>query len=197
MNIAPLTLFGKLIRLEPLSVKHVPDLCRVGLDDRIWRFMRYGSIKTVEDMRRWVENLLLLQSKGTDLPFAVIWLESGRAVGATRYMNITPEHRSLEIGGTWYGIDYQGSGVNTEAKYLLLRQAFEEWRCIRVQIKTDLRNERSQRAIEKIGLVREGVLRNHIILPDGYVRSSVIYSLLDSEWPAVKSQLEARMGYVP
>jgi len=197
MNITPLTLSGKLIRLEPLSVKHVPDLCRVGLDDRIWRFMRYGSIQTVEDMRRWVENLLLLQSKGTDLPFAVIWLESGRAVGATRYMNITPEHRSLEIGGTWYGIDYQGSGVNTEAKYLLLRQAFEEWRCIRVQIKTDLRNERSQRAIEKIGLVREGVLRNHIILPDGYVRSSVIYSVLDSEWPAVKSQLEARMGYVP
>jgi RimJ/RimL family protein N-acetyltransferase len=197
MKIAPITLNGKIIRLEPLSLEHVPDLCRVGLDDRIWRFMRYGLIQTSEDMRRWVENLLCLQEKGTDLPFAVIGLESGRAIGATRYMNIAPEHRSLEIGGTWYGIDYQGSGVNIEAKYLMLRHAFEEWRCIRVQIKTDLRNERSQRAIEKIGLVREGVLRNHIILPDGYIRSSVIYSLLDNEWPAVKSQLEARMGYIP
>lgn len=197
MKIAPLTLSGKLIRLEPLSVEHVPDLCRVGLDDRIWRFMRYGSIQTIEDMQRWVENLLVLRSKGTDLPFAVIWLENGRAIGATRFMNIAPEHRSVEIGGTWYGVDFQGSGVNTEAKYLMLRHAFEEWRCIRVQIKTDVRNERSQRAIEKIGLVREGVLRNHIILPDGYIRSSVIYSLLDSEWPAVKSQLEARLGYIP
>lgn len=197
MKIAPLTLSGKLIRLEPLSVEHVPDLCRVGLDDRIWRFMRYGSIQTIEDMQRWVENLSVLRSKGTDLPFAVIWLENERAIGATRYMNIAPEHRSVEIGGTWYGVDFQGSGVNTEAKYLMLRHAFEEWRCIRVQIKTDVRNERSQRAIEKIGLVREGVLRNHIILPDGYIRSSVIYSLLDSEWPAVKSQLEARLGHIP
>jgi RimJ/RimL family protein N-acetyltransferase len=108
-------------------------------------------------------------------------------------MEITPQHRKLEIGGTWYGVDYQGSGVNAEAKYLLLCYAFEEWRCIRVQIKTDLRNLRSQRAIERLGAVREGVLRNHVILPDGYVRSSVLYSILDTEWSRVKRGLEARL----
>jgi N-acetyltransferase len=190
MDVEPITLVGSIIRLEPLSEAHVPGLCEVGLDERIWRHMLYGNIDNQPAMLAWVQELLHRWAQGTDLPFAVIHLASGRVVGATRFMDMRPAHRGLEIGGTWYGLDYQGSGVNTEAKLLLLQHAFDVWGCIRVQIKTDLRNERSQRAIERLGAVREGVLRNHMILPDGYVRSSVIYSILDIEWPAVKARLE-------
>jgi RimJ/RimL family protein N-acetyltransferase len=110
-------------------------------------------------------------------------------------MTIEPANRSLEIGGTWYGVDYQRTVVNTEAKYLLLRHAFETLGCIRVQFKADLRNERSQRAIERIGAVREGVLRAHVILPDGYIRDSVIFSIIKSEWPTVKQRLLGKLGY--
>lgn len=194
MDIRPVTLTGRIIRLEPLSEDHVPDLCRVGLDKRIWQYMLYGNIETKDDLRSWVLEILRRQERGTDLPFTVIHLASGRAIGATRYLDIRPEHRSVEIGGTWYGLDYQRTGVNTEAKYLLLRHAFEDLGCIRVQFKTDLRNERSQRAIERIGAVREGVLRNHMVLEDGYVRHSVIYSIIDTDWPELRPRLEAMMG---
>lgn len=193
MKVSPITLFGKLIRLEPLSLAHVPQLAAVGCEPEIWQFMLYGEMKNEEDMRRWVADLLQRQQQGTDLPFAVIYLQSNQAIGATRYLNILPEHRSLEIGGTWYGLAYQRTGVNTEAKYLLLRHAFEDLGCIRVQFKTDLRNVRSQQAIERLGAVREGVLRKHMILPDGYVRDSVFYSILAEEWPKVKAHLEALM----
>ncbi len=195
MNVQPITLVGSVVRLEPLSEAHVPGLCEVGLDERIWRYMLYGNIQNEQDMLAWVREMLRRRAQGADLPFAVIHLESGRVVGATRFMEMRPAHRNLEIGGTWFGLDYQGSQVNPETKYLMLRQAFEVWGCIRVQIKTDLRNERSQRAIERLGAVREGVFRNHMILPDGHVRSSVFYSILDGEWPAVKAGLEARLGY--
>jgi RimJ/RimL family protein N-acetyltransferase len=194
MEIHPITLTGKIIRLEPLSEAHVPGLAHVGLDENIWRFMLYGEVKGEGDLRSWVLDMLERQKRGTDLPFAVIHLQSGQAVGCTRYLNIERAHRSLEIGGTWYGIDYQRTGVNTEAKYLLLRHAFETLDCLRVQLKTDLRNERSQKAIERIGAVREGVLRKHMILPDGWVRDSVIYSILDTEWPGVKGRLEEMMN---
>jgi len=193
MDLHPMTLNGKLIRLEPMSEAHVPALARVALDPNIWRYMIYGEKRTEEELRQWVREILRRQEQGTDLPFTVFHQESGQPIGTTRYMEIHPEHRNLEIGGTWYGVDYQGSGVNAEAKYLLLRHAFEEWGCIRVQIKTDLRNLRSQGAIERLGAVREGVLRNHVILSDGYVRSSVLYSILDTEWPQVKLGLEARL----
>jgi RimJ/RimL family protein N-acetyltransferase len=159
--------------------------------------MLYGAIRTEEQMQEWVREILSRQARGTDLPFAVVHLGSGRAIGSTRYLDIQPQHRGLEIGGTWYGVAYQRSAVNTECKYLLLRHAFEVLSCLRVQLKTDLRNERSQRAIERIGAVREGVLRNHMILPDGHVRSSVYYSLLNLEWPAVKAKLEEKLGYRP
>jgi hypothetical protein len=118
-------------------------------------------------MRNWVLDILVTRRKGTDLPFVAIHLASGRVAGATRYLNIMPKDRGLEIGGTWYGPEFQRTPVNTECKYLLLRHAFETLGCIRVQLKTDLRNERSQKAIERIGAVKEGVLRNHMILPDG------------------------------
>lgn len=194
LPIAPVTLTGRFVRLEPLSERHTLDLARAGADESIWRYMPYGPVTTEARMRAWIQDLLERQQRGGDLPFAVIHLESGRAVGATRYMDIRPEHRGLEIGGTWYGLAYQRTSVNTESKYLLFTYAFETLGCIRVQLKTDLRNERSQRAIERLGAVREGVLRNHMILPDGYLRSSVMYSVIAEEWPGVKRRLEAKLA---
>ncbi|MBN1536393.1 MAG: GNAT family N-acetyltransferase [Anaerolineales bacterium] len=194
MHITPLTLTGNFVRLEPLSESHTPDFCRVGLDERIWRFMRYGMVLTENQMHQWVLSILEKQTKGNDLPFAVIHLESGRAVGATRYLNIQPDQRNLEIGGTWYGIDYQRTAVNTESKYLLLKHAFEVMDVIRVQIKTDVRNIASQRAIERLGAVKEGVMRKHMILPDGYIRDSVIYSIVNDEWERVKAGLEEKLN---
>jgi RimJ/RimL family protein N-acetyltransferase len=193
MDIQPITLTGKFTRLEPLSENHVPDLCRVGFDRSIWRYMLYGDILTEDQMRAWVLDMLERQKRGADLPFAVIDLNTGRAIGATRYLDIQPQNRSVEIGGTWYGLDYQGTGVNTDAKYLLLKHAFEDLDCIRVQLKTDSRNLHSQRAIERLGAVKEGVLRKHIIQPNGYQRDSVIYSIIDNEWLAVKQRLESRL----
>jgi RimJ/RimL family protein N-acetyltransferase len=155
--------------------------------------MLYGNIQTLEQMLSWVRDMLRFQSEGTDLPFAVIYLKSGRAVGATRYLNISSQHRHLEIGGTWYGVEYQGTAVNREAKYLLLQHAFEILGCVRVQLKTDARNQRSQRAIERLGATREGILRHDTITPEGYLRDSVYYSILDREWPEVKKNLEGRL----
>lgn len=193
MKVEPVKLIGKLVRLEPLSEAHTPGLAKVGLEPEIWRFMRYGKVETEEHLRAWVGELLELQTQGTDLPFAVIQQALGNAIGSTRYMNIDPPNRSLEIGGTWYGLEYQGTLVNTECKYLLLKHAFETLECIRVWFKADARNLRSLHALERLGAVKEGVLRNHMILPDGHIRDSVVYSLLPEEWPQVKSKLEARL----
>jgi len=193
MIVEPITLTGRVVRLEPLSEAHIPALAKVGLDEKIWRYMRYGKVETVEQLTAWVRELLDLQSQGSDLPFAVIHLASGGAIGCTRYLNIDPLNRSLEIGGTWYGLDYQGTQVNSECKYLLLKHAFERLECVRVWFKTDLRNLRSQAALERLGVVKEGVLRHHMILPDGYIRDSVIYSLLPEEWPQLKVKLEAQL----
>jgi RimJ/RimL family protein N-acetyltransferase len=190
MKISPITLEGRVVRLEPLSEAHVAGLALAGRDPSIWQYMRYGYVDTEAKMAELVGYLLGLQEHGTDLPFAVILRAGQRPVGMTRFMDIQPENRGLEIGGTWYATACQRTAVNTECKYLLLRQAFETLDCIRVQIKTDLRNERSQRAIERIGGVREGVLRDHMILPDGTFRSSVYYSILRAEWGGVKARLE-------
>ena len=194
MEIKPVVLTGKYVRLEPMTEEHVPGLAEIGVGQTFWDFMLYGNINTVDDMRNWVMDILARAEKGTDLPFVAIHLASGRVAGATRYLNIMPKDRGLEIGGTWYGPEFQRTPVNTECKYVLLQHAFETLGCIRVQLKTDLRNERSQKAIERIGAVKEGILRNHMILPDGRYRDSVYYSILDTEWPAVKKKLEGIMG---
>ena len=128
---------GKVVRLEPIAERHVADLAKVGLEEEIWRYMRYGKMETIEQLTDWVRELLVLQEQGTDLPFAVIYKETGAAVGCTRYLNIDTLDRSLEIGGTWYGLDYQGTLVNTECKYLLMKHAFEVLGCVRVWFKTD------------------------------------------------------------
>ena len=193
MEVKPVVLTGKHVRLDPMTEDHIPGLAEIGVGQPFWDFMLYGNINSVDDMRGWVMDILERAKKGTDLPFVAIHLGSGRVAGATRYLNITPQDRGLEIGGTWYGSEFQRTIVNTECKYLLLSHAFETLKCIRVQLKTDLRNERSQKAIERIGAVREGVLRNHMILPDGRYRHSVFYSILDTEWTNVKQNLEEMM----
>ena len=189
MKVEPVVLTGRHVRLEPMTEAHIAALAEIGAGQPFWQFMLYGDIETEEDMARWVEEILSRARNGTDLPFVAVHLASGQVAGATRYLNIMPRDRGLEIGGTWYGPEFQRTVVNTECKLLLLQHAFEELKAIRVQLKTDLRNERSQRAIERIGAVKEGVLRNHMILPDGRYRDSVFYSILDIEWPAVKSRL--------
>lgn len=187
----PVVLEGKVVCLEPLGEKHIEDLVVAGQDERIWEFMVYGTIRTYEQMRALVEELLQRQATGTDLPFAVVHKHVNRAIGMTRYLEIKPEHLSLEIGGTWYAPEYQRTAVNTESKYLLLSHAFKKLGVNRVQFKTDLRNIRSQKAIERIGAIKEGILRHHIILPDGRPRDSVYYSILREEWPSIKLRLES------
>jgi RimJ/RimL family protein N-acetyltransferase len=193
MEVKPVILQGKHVRLEPMTEAHIPGLTEIGVGQDFWDFMLYGRMDMEDDMRNWVKDILARAEKGTDLPFVAIDLASGRVAGATRYLNIMPKDYGLEVGGTWYGLEFQRTAVNTECKYLLLTHAFEMLKCIRVQLKTDLRNVRSQKAIERIGAVKEGVLRNHMILPDGRYRDSVFYSILDTEWPGVKQRLEERL----
>jgi len=190
----PITLTGKDVRVEPMSEAHILGLAEIGIGQNFWRFMLYGAVNTDFDMRNLVLDILKRAREGTDLPFTVIDLTSGRVAGATRYLNINVKDRGLEIGGTWYGTDFQRTAVNTECKYLLLKYAFETLGAIRVQLKTDLENERSQKAIERLGARKEGILRNHMILPDGRYRDSVFYSILDSEWVEVKNKLLQMMG---
>jgi N-acetyltransferase len=191
--IQPVTLQGNYVRLEPMGEQHIPGLTEIGAGRDFWNFMLYGTIQTEADMRKWVADILERGKRGTDLPFVAVHLETGRVAGATRYLNIMPNDRGLEIGGTWYGLDFQRTAVNTECKYLLLQHAFEDLKCIRVQLKTDSLNERSQNAIERIGAKKEGVLRNHMILPDGRIRHSVFYSIIDIEWVDVKKRLESML----
>jgi len=189
--VIPITLTGKHVRIEPMTEAHIPALAEIGVGQGFWHFMLYGDMKTEADMRNWVLDIL---SRKQDIPFVVVHLASGRVAGATRYLNIMPNDCGLEIGGTWYGSEFQRTAVNTECKYILLKYAFESLGAIRVQLKTDSRNVRSQKAIERIGGVKEGVLRNHMILPDGTIRHSVFYSILDSEWEGVKKRLEGMLS---
>ncbi len=190
----PVILQGRYVRLEPMTEAHIPQLAQAGRDPSIWKYMLYGDLTTGSAMAAWVKDILNRRADGTDQPFVVIHLESGKVAGATRYMDIRPAHRGLEIGGTWYSPDFQRTAVNTECKFLLLEHAFEKLGCIRVQFKADSRNERSLRAIERIGAVREGTLRNHMILDDGVYRHSVYFSILDTEWPKVKTRLLALLA---
>lgn len=192
MDVRPVTLVGKFVRLEPLTTSHIPGLFSVS-DPAIWKYMLYGDIVSEQDMGDWVRDMLQRAESGSDLPFAVIYLATGKAIGATRYLEIRPQHKGLEIGGTWYGLEYQRTGVNTECKYLLLKHAFEALGCIRVQFKSDSRNEKSIAAIKRIGAKPEGTLRNHMILSDGTLRHSAYFSILDSEWSEVKKLLEEKL----
>ncbi len=188
--IQPVTLAGRVIRLEPLSPAHVEDLLIAAQTAEIWRYT-LDEPRTLDAMRDYIERAIDEREAGTALPFAVRHLATGRAIGSTRYAAISGANRGVEIGWTWYAPEFWRTSVNTEAKYLLLRHAFETLGCIRVELKTDARNTRSRAAIARLGAVEEGALRSKVIMRDGYRRDSVYFSILDHEWPAVKARLEA------
>lgn len=195
MQIQPVTLEGARVRLEPLALEHAGALAQFGLDPALWQY-RPDTVATRDGMRKYVETILDRQAAGTEVGFATVERQSGLVVGSTRYMDIDVKNRSLEIGGTFIDPRWQRTYVNTEAKYLMLRHAFETWGCVRVCLKTDSLNERSRDAILRLGAQPEGMLRNHMIMPGGRLRHSLYFSMIDSEWPAAKARLEEKLNGV-
>ena len=189
----PVTLTGNMVCLEPIALTHAADLYAAGAEELIWRYAARPALSSVSDAEEWIKACLKESAAGTRVTFTVVHLESGKAVGSTAYIDIVREHRTLEIGMTWYATAWQRTGVNTECKYLLLRHAFEDLAARRVSLKSDSRNERSRRAILRLGAVEEGTLRNHRIARDGVDRHTVYYSVIESEWPVVKERLEGLM----
>jgi RimJ/RimL family protein N-acetyltransferase len=192
MVVAPVILTGRHVRLEPLALEHAAALAEVGLDNDLWKWIP-TAVRTPEEMSAYVQSALQEQTAGSALPFALIEKSTGRAVGSTRYANIERVHHRLEIGWTWVARQWQRTAINTEAKYLLLRHAFETLNCIRVELKTDSLNDRSRAAILRIGAREEGKFRNHMITASGRIRHTVYFSIVDSEWPEVRARLEARL----
>ncbi len=194
MTVEPCVLEGTHVRLEPLTLDHLDALTAVGLDPDLWRWTLTQN-HTPDDIRRYVETALAEQRAGQSLPFATVELSSGRVVGSTRFAAIERTHRRVEIGWTWIARPWQRTAINTEAKFLMLRHAFEVWRCLRVELKTNSKNERSRRAILRIGATEEGTLRKHQLNADGTARDSVYFSITDDEWPAAKQRLEGMIGF--
>jgi len=192
---APITLDGKSVRLEPLRREHAPLLWEAMKDhaEEIFRWIPY-PMRTEEDSSRFIENVLGEQQRGLSVPFATIDRNSGKMAGSTRYMAIDVANRHVEIGSTWIAPAWQRTAVNTEAKYLMLRFAFENLDCVRVQFTTDEINVKSRQAILRLGAREEGIIRHERIMPDGRKRNSVRFSILDDEWPAVKAGLEEKMA---
>jgi RimJ/RimL family protein N-acetyltransferase len=193
MNVESVILEGRHVRLEPLSREHIPGLAAVGLDEELWRWIPI-PVRTLEDMSAYVETAMVERERGVSLPFALIEKSTGRVIGCTRYGNIDRTHHRVEIGWTWVAKLWQRTATNTEAKYMLLRHAFETLGCIRVELKTDSLNERSRSAILRIGAKEEGIFRNHMITSNGRLRHTVYFSILDTEWPGVKQRLEAKLA---
>ena len=186
----PVVLEGRLVRLEPLTLDHHAALCAVGLEPELWRWIP-TTIRTANDMLVYIETALAEQSAGTALPFAIIERSTGRAIGSTRYGNIAPAQRRLEIGWTWLGAAWQRTGCNSECKLLLLTHAFEVLKVHRVELKTDALNARSRAAILRLGAKEEGIFRKHVVCDSGRIRDTVYFSILDDEWPGVKKRLKA------
>jgi RimJ/RimL family protein N-acetyltransferase len=193
MDIQPVTLDGTRVRMEPLALeRHWAGLLEIGLDPELWRWT-LNVCEKPEDLRHYLDTALRERDQGRSMPFATIERASGRVAGCTRFGNIERPHRKVEIGWTWVGRPYQRSYVNTEAKYLMLRHAFEVWGCLRVELKTNALNTRSRNAMLRIGCREEGTLRKHSISDRGVPRDTVYFSILDDEWPGVKSRLEGMM----
>jgi RimJ/RimL family protein N-acetyltransferase len=186
---------GARVRLEPLTLEHHAALCEVGLDPELWQWIPYRAT-TAEEMLGYIKSALKDQAAGTAQPFATVERSTGRVIGSTRYMNIDVTNRRREIGATWIAKPWQRTAINTEAKYLMLRHALETLGCIRVELKTDALNQKSRNAILRIGAKEEGTLRRHVVTWTGRVRDSVYFSVLDSEWPQVKAELEAKLTRV-
>ena len=191
MDPQPVTLQGQHVRLEPIGPQHVEDLFRVGADEAIWRYLSRPAFTGLDDAREWIQSCLARNAAEARVQFAVVHQAAGCAIGSTGYLDIDRPNRALEIGMTWYGTEYQRTAVNTECKFLLLRHAFDDLGALRVCLKADHRNVRSRQAIERIGAIREGMLRNHRIARDGANRHSVYYSIIDSDWPRVRRRLQA------
>ena len=191
MVVEPVTLTNDFVMLEPLSMKHADDL-HAAVDDRVFEFMPMrSSVQTPKEVRRYIEFQL---SRTKALVFAVIDNTSGKAIGSTSYMNIRSDHRGLEIGSTWITASARGTKINPSMKYLMLKHAIEELGAIRVELRTDERNKRSRAAILKLGAVFEGTLRNHIVMPDGHFRDTVVYSIIPEQWSTIEQQLLERIG---
>lgn len=194
--LAPVTLAGTHVRLEPLTLAHLPALTAVGLNPDLWAFTT-SLVRTPDDLRRYVEAALAEQARGTALPFAQIDARTGQVVGSTRLANYEPLHHRVEIGWTWLARPWQRTPINTEAKRLLLAHAFDALGAARVELKTSARNARSRAAIARVGGVEEGTLRRHMINESGETRDTVYFSILRDEWPAVRAGLDARLAATP
>jgi len=193
MDIQPVTLEGRFVRLEPMRLEHFEAFAEIGLGNDIFRWYPF-AVDTRDEMLAYVRSSLAGRDAGAALPFTTIERATGRIAGSTSYLAIDRGHRRLEIGSTWLGVPWQRSPCNSEAKYLQLRHCFEELGCNRVEFKTDALNTRSRAALLRIGAVEEGTFRNHMVCPGGRLRHSVYFSIIVSEWPAVKQRLEQMLA---
>jgi N-acetyltransferase len=192
MELGPVTLRGRHVTLEPLEERHGPDLFDAMRDEEVCRYLAWPPPAAVDETHALIRDAREQMARGQCVAFAQVWNASGRTIGSTRFLDIRPKDRQAEIGSTFLARAYWRTPANTEAKYLLLRHCFESVGYVRVALKTDGRNLRSQAAIERLGAAREGVLRKHMNVR-GYQRDTVYYSILDTEWPAVKARLETRL----
>jgi N-acetyltransferase len=192
VDLAPPTLVGRWLTLEPLEDRHAPDLFAAMQDEEVCRYLAWPPPAKLDETRALIRDARALMAKRQSVVFAQTWNETGRAIGSTRLLDVRPADRQVEIGATFLARDYWRTPANTESKYLFLTYCFERLRCVRVALKTDGRNVRAQEAIARLGAVREGVLRRHMQVR-GYQRDTVYFSILDDEWPAVKARLEARL----
>lgn len=195
-DLQPPTLEGRIVRLEPLRREHVPLLWGVAKDalDDLFRWIPY-SMRTRDDFEQSVDRILQEQERGLSVPFATLERTASRVIGSTRFMNMDLPNFRVEIGSTWIAPAWQRTAVNTEAKYLMLCHAFEQWKCLRVELKTDSLNRQSRNAILRLGAKEEGTFRQHLVTWNGRRRDSVYFSILDSEWPGVKARLEEKLGH--
>lgn len=195
-DMKPITLQGKSVRLDPLLPEHAPILWDAAKDkdnaEEIFRWIPY-SMRTMEDFQKTVGKALSEQGRGESVPFVTVEQSSGRIIGSTRFMNIDRANRRAEIGSTWIAPAWQRTAINTEAKYLMLRHAFETWGCIRVELKTDALNQKSRNAILRLGAKEEGTLRQHMVTSTGRLRDTIYFSILDKEWPEVKARLDGKL----
>jgi RimJ/RimL family protein N-acetyltransferase len=191
MHPQAITLTGRFVRLEPLGLHHAEGLLAIGRDECIWTHMTQAALNDLSSAQARVHEALAAQAAGAQLPFAIVEIAGGRVAGSTRYLNISPADRGLEIGFTWLGVEFQRTAINTECKLLLLRHAFERLGAVRVQLKTDALNLRSRAAIERLGAVFEGVLRKYQLTRNGRIRDTAMYSITSEEWPTVHERLAA------
>jgi N-acetyltransferase len=187
---------GRVVRLEPLARRHERGLFEAAGDERIWRWMHYDASESPETFHAWLEDALAASEAGTEAAFATVDAENERPVGSTRYLALRPEHRVLEIGWTWLSPAYWQTGANVEAKLLMLEHAFEDLGCLRVEFKTDARNERSRAALAALPARFEGVFRKHMLVRGGERRDSAYYSIIDDEWPEVRENLGRRLDAI-